>query len=68
MSALERFPPKSGEVLKGGDVEDNYKSAKDYKDKNPESGFVGTISREEWEALTLYQIFAFKKLSWKLSF
>jgi hypothetical protein len=27
MSALERFPPKPGEELKGADVEDNYKCA-----------------------------------------
>jgi hypothetical protein len=33
-------------------------------DQNPNSSYVGTISREEWEALTIYQIFAFKKIFW----
>jgi hypothetical protein len=63
MSALERFPPKSGDELKGGDVADNYTGAQDHVDRASGSGHVGTLSKEEWEALTLYQIFAFKKMS-----
>ena len=62
MNSLELFPPKRGESLKGNEIPDNYITAQAYKDQNPDSGFVGTISKEEWDALTLYQIFAFKKM------
>ena len=62
MNSLELFPPKRGESLKGNEIPDNYVTAQAYKDQNPDSGYVGTISKEEWDALTLYQIFAFKKM------
>ena len=63
MSAMERYPAKPGDELKGADVEGNYSCAEEFKAQNPNfASHVGTISKEEWEALTIYQIFAFKKL------
>ena len=62
MNAMERYPAKQGDQLMGASVEDNYSCAEEFKAQNPSSTFVGTISKEEWEALTIYQIFAFKKL------
>jgi len=53
MNALETFPSQrlSGE-------EDQYEHVKGFKGGEQ----VGTMSRDEWEALTIYTVFAFKKI------
>jgi len=57
MNALETFPShrQVGE-------EDQYEHAKEFLDTH-DCEQVGTLSRDEWEALTIYTVFAFKKMS-----
>jgi len=63
MKALEPFPPIKGVELRGQNVENNYEAAKTFLENNPDTRKpIGTLSKEEWEALTLYQTFAFKKM------
>jgi mRNA (guanine-N7-)-methyltransferase len=65
MNALETFPAPSGKPLVGQDrEEENYAHAKRFveglaPDRPPR---IGTLSKDEWEAATLYVIFAFKKM------
>jgi len=62
MKAPEPFPPVQGVELRGQNVENNYEAAKTVLENNPDTRKpIGTLSKEEWEALTLYQTFAFKK-------
>jgi mRNA (guanine-N7-)-methyltransferase len=70
MNALEAYPPHENVELVGSDVADNYAGAESFlSGAQDESGQghgrsrVGTLSREEWEAATLYIIFAFKKIN-----
>ena len=53
MSALETFP---GPRTAGTGSE--YDHVKQFKDGDE---VVGTLSKDEWEALTIYTVFAFKK-------
>jgi mRNA (guanine-N7-)-methyltransferase len=53
MNALETFPCQR---LSGD--EDQYEHVAEYKGGEQ----VGTLSRDEWEALTIYTVFAFKKM------
>jgi len=53
MNALETFPSQS---LVGD--EDQYDHAEAFKGSEQ----IGTLSRDEWEALTIYTMFAFKKI------
>ncbi len=67
MSALETYP--AHEQAAGSDNPDSYGHARQYleslkqQQQHSNNGKVGTLSREEWEAATLYVIFAFKKMS-----
>ena len=92
MQAMEPFPSRRGDMLKGNDTEDNYLAAKQYMETLKAAGVdnnfrsnileeykpklepifiledrgeirLGTLSKEEWEAITLYCVFAFKKKS-----
>jgi hypothetical protein len=64
MKTLEPYPAKKGSQLRGQDVDDNYDAAKTFVENSSKPNEqVGTLSKEEWEALTLYQTFAFKKMS-----
>ena len=59
MKALERYPPDAG-CKPASESVGEYEHA----DQQLESGdrqSVGTISRSEWEAITLYCVFAFQK-------
>ena len=53
MNALETFPSQR---LSGD--EDQYEHVMEFKGGEQ----VGTMSRDEWEALTIYTVFAFKKI------
>ena len=59
MSALETFPGR----LVG--EEGDYTAAEEHFRANPDQQGekVGTITKDEWEVITLYTIFAFKKLN-----
>ncbi len=62
MNALETYPAPEGKGLVGRDkADENYASAKAFLDTQ-QVGSVGTLSKDEWEAATLYVIFAFKKM------
>uniref|UniRef100_T1IYW9 mRNA cap guanine-N(7) methyltransferase n=1 Tax=Strigamia maritima TaxID=126957 RepID=T1IYW9_STRMM len=65
MQALETFPPFEEKDLASALPED-YKNAKDELEKLQSEGEscrkIGTLSLAEWEAATLYVVFAFRKL------
>ena len=66
MKALETYPAvPHGAPLVGRDrEEENYAHAKESVDglgANDPNARIGTLSKDEWEAATLYTIFAFKK-------
>lgn len=70
MKALETYPPDKGTKLMSDRAED-YLSAKceyehaeeaDGRSKD-EAKKIGTLSAAEWEATSLYDVFAFKKVS-----
>lgn len=72
MSALETFPPSRDTQLMGG--EDQYEHARAFLDhlkrsETPEEAqrrrypiTIGTLSKSEWEAITLYLVFMFQKV------
>uniref|UniRef100_A0A131YLM5 mRNA cap guanine-N(7) methyltransferase n=1 Tax=Rhipicephalus appendiculatus TaxID=34631 RepID=A0A131YLM5_RHIAP len=67
MQALEAYPPFGDQTTLGKDPDD-YKHAVEQlekiKDQEPESRRrpqVGTLSQAEWEALSIYVVFAFQK-------
>lgn len=61
MNAVEQYR-KYGN-LAGGDPEGpQYDHAMKFLEENPGQNSIGTISKDEWEAITLYLVFAFKKL------
>ncbi|XP_018331588.1 mRNA cap guanine-N7 methyltransferase [Agrilus planipennis] len=67
MKALETYPPYQGASLVG-DPKFDYEFAEEYI-KNYTSGegvYVGTLSKSEWEASSIYLTFAFEKVknSW----
>jgi len=71
MNALETYPPLYGrqpaaamttEDGGGGGGAFSYRHADDYLSQLPPKSKIGTLSLEEWEAATLYVVFAFKKL------
>ena len=64
MNCYEEVRSRSDRELVGGDPNGpQYKHAKEYLESHPDSYKIGTLSKDEWEAITLYLVFAFKKLS-----
>lgn len=64
MQALESYPAPRGSSLLGN--EDDYIHAKEYlgkynNDKNNAFKTVGTLSKAEWEAISIYLVCAFEK-------
>lgn len=60
MQALEMYPPSNGVTLMGS--VNNYGHAEQHLKTVATSLNVGTLSQSEWEAISLYQIFAFEKV------
>ncbi|PAA66152.1 hypothetical protein BOX15_Mlig024127g3, partial [Macrostomum lignano] len=70
MQSLEPYPNADGVELKS-QVEGDYRAAQAYlngdgrcdteEDERDRNGPVGTLSMEEWEAATLYMVFAFQR-------
>ena len=56
MKALEMCPYNGGR--RNGTAPDDYDQLRDI---DPESFPVGTLSKSEWEAITLYRVFSFQK-------
>ncbi|KAI1298418.1 mRNA cap guanine-N7 methyltransferase [Halotydeus destructor] len=66
MKVLEGFPPRSDGSAMFDDSE--YLHAKEFVDKlgeNERRKFVGTLSKAEWEAISLYLVFVFRKMDSK---
>ncbi|XP_062540134.1 mRNA cap guanine-N7 methyltransferase isoform X1 [Armigeres subalbatus] len=63
MQALETFPGYSRDDRERQQNRAEYKHAQQYLDrKDSRYGKVGTLSKSEWEASTLYMFFAFQKM------
>ncbi|KRT78621.1 methyltransferase, partial [Oryctes borbonicus] len=58
--SLETYPAQHGAQLVGTD--DDYEHAKLCWEKNGRNSRIGTLSRSEWEATSLYITFAFEKV------
>ena len=41
-----------------------YEHARTFLESHPDLRSVGTLTKDEWEAITLYLVFAFKKMKW----
>ena len=62
MNCLEKLS-RDHRPMAGGDSNGpQYAEAKNHLDAHPELHTVRTLSKDEWEAITLYLVFAFKKL------
>ena len=61
MNSLETYPAENGAELMAEDDDKQYKGAKDFLSASDQSA-VGTMSLDEWEAASLYLVFAFKKM------
>uniref|UniRef100_A0A1B6MB57 mRNA cap guanine-N(7) methyltransferase n=1 Tax=Graphocephala atropunctata TaxID=36148 RepID=A0A1B6MB57_9HEMI len=59
MQAFETYPSFEGNPLNG--EEDEYTHAKEFIEKE-KCERVGTLSKPEWEAASLYMVFAFRKM------
>ncbi|XP_077416827.1 mRNA cap guanine-N(7) methyltransferase [Vanacampus margaritifer] len=64
MASLEEFPGEHGE-RPASEVEDEYRPARQHCDRADNAGtcVVGTLSRSEWEAASIYLVFVFQKMS-----
>lgn len=60
MHALETYPPYHGVPLLGQPTQD-YQHAVQYMQNLPGHRKIGTLSKTEWEVISLYAVFAFKK-------
>lgn len=63
-SISEKYPPKNNEKLMGTS-RDDYKHIREYLSDAPAENIssMGTLSKSEWEAVTLYLVFSFRKVS-----
>ena len=50
------------------DTGPQYEHARTFLESHPDLRSVGTLTKDEWEAITLYLVFAFKKMKWKKEF
>ncbi|XP_068188662.1 mRNA cap guanine-N7 methyltransferase [Antennarius striatus] len=62
MMALEPFPGEDGGQL-ATDSQGEYRHAKEHCDKTGVKHALGTLSRSEWEATSIYLVFVFQKTS-----
>ncbi|XP_014471732.1 PREDICTED: mRNA cap guanine-N7 methyltransferase isoform X2 [Dinoponera quadriceps] len=61
MQALETYPPFH-EVPLLGNPEQDYQHAVQYMQNLPDHRKIGTLSQSEWDATSLYAVFAFRKM------
>ncbi|XP_030597829.1 mRNA cap guanine-N(7) methyltransferase [Archocentrus centrarchus] len=61
MMALEPFPSEDGQ--QASDSTEEYCHAKEHCDRADVRAPVGTLSRSEWEATSIYLVFVFQKMS-----
>jgi mRNA (guanine-N7-)-methyltransferase len=60
MQALEMFPAPGGQSF---DEPEEFSHARAFLDENRRHPVVGTISRSEWDAISLYIVFCFQKVA-----
>ncbi|XP_075682581.1 mRNA cap guanine-N(7) methyltransferase [Rhinoderma darwinii] len=60
MQALEQYPPAPNSSLVSNDEED-YKHARNLKEGGKAKLPLGTLSKSEWDATSIYLLFAFEK-------
>ncbi|KAL7298703.1 hypothetical protein TKK_0008461 [Trichogramma kaykai] len=60
MQALETYPPSQDVPLRGK-VPEDYQHAIEYMQSSTGHRKIGTLSQAEWDAITLYSVFAFQK-------
>ncbi|KAL1457836.1 hypothetical protein WDU94_008027 [Cyamophila willieti] len=65
MNAMETYPPSEGVDTVGQDAD--YCHAEAYLSDHQNNEKLGTLSKAEWEAITLYQVFAFEKVKGKVT-
>ncbi|EFA03004.2 mRNA cap guanine-N7 methyltransferase [Tribolium castaneum] len=61
MKSLETYPPYDNTPLLGTDPGD-YIHAEEFLKKEGKNGKIGTLSKSEWEASSLYMLFVFEKV------
>lgn len=62
MKCMENYDKHSNRLVGGDPQGPQYEHARQFLDSHPEARSVGTLTKDEWEAITLYLVFAFKKL------
>ena len=62
MNALEEYNPRYERLVGGDPKGPQYVHAQKYLEGHPEFHSVRTLSKDEWDAITLYLVFAFKKI------
>ncbi|XP_051925009.1 mRNA cap guanine-N7 methyltransferase [Hippocampus zosterae] len=66
MASLEEFPARDGGRLTAQD-EDEYRHAREHRERAGAAATagipLGTLSRSEWEATSIYLVFVFQKMS-----
>ncbi|XP_059478329.1 mRNA cap guanine-N7 methyltransferase [Neocloeon triangulifer] len=65
INALETYPPGSEQTLLGKD--EDYDHAREHLKRHPRAQSLGTLSMSEWEATSLYLVFAFQKCTRQLN-
>ncbi|KAJ3633941.1 hypothetical protein MTP99_010858 [Tenebrio molitor] len=61
MKSLETYPPNENTTLLGNDPDD-YSHADEFLKTEARNVKVGTLSKSEWEASSLYMLFVFEKV------
>lgn len=63
MQALEPYPANENSKP-ASEKADDYKHAAEYVKKSQVRLPLGTLSKSEWEAASIYLVFAFEKQQW----
>jgi len=62
MKVMEDFNKQSNRLAGGDPLGPQYEHARNFLESHPDLRSVGTLTKDEWEAITLYLVFAFKKM------
>ena len=62
MNCMEDYTRHSNRLVGGDPLGPQYDHAKHFLESHPDLRSVGTLTKDEWEAITLYLNFAFKKM------
>ena len=62
MKCMENFSKHNDRLVGGEPSGPQYEHAMKFLESHPDLRSVGTLTKDEWEAITLYLVFAFKKM------